>query len=93
MEQKKVYLVGYIEYDADGTSDSKIYKDVKLFTDEVAAMVTHRDNILELGAFVHDGEDAEVVDDYYQQHMNDTHITENVGDDIVQLWIEEFKIN
>ena len=36
---------------------------------------------------------SEVVDDYYQQHMNDTHIIENIGDDIVQLWIEEFKIN
>lgn len=91
--EKKIWLVGYIEYNSDSTRDSKIYKDIKPFTDEVAAMVAHRDNILELAGWVCDGEDAEVADEYYYDHQNDTHIIENVGDDIVNIWIEEHKIN
>lgn len=93
MEQKKIYIVGSIEYNADGTSDCKIYKDVKPYTDEVAAMVAHRNNISELASFLYSGEDIETENDYYQEHMNDTHITENIGDNIVKLWIEEFKFN
>ena len=91
MEQTKIYIVGYASY-IDGSGQSELYTETKPFLDEKEAEKAHQQNILDIGSNIYDGEDAEVVDDFYLRNKDKSHIEEYDGDNIYKCWIEEHKI-
>lgn len=80
----KIWIVNYTSYESDYLDTEN-----KVYTDEQEAVNEHTNNILHIAHEVYEENDA---DSWFEEHKNNTHISEGVNGDVYKCSVEEFKI-
>ena len=81
----KIWIVNRTSY---GFND--LYVENKPYTNEKDAVNAHKDNILCIAQELY--EEENVAYSWFEEHKNDSHISEGVCDNIYECSIEKFEV-